>query len=140
MRKAPTRERILAYIGAYSAAHGFPPSMREISAAMGLKSVSTVHKHIKSLKNEELLAETDGTVPRSLVIRSQIDLSPDPAPKPHHLCLNTDTGDHIILNCAVTGGRLRFSGAYRILGGSDCSGHIIACRELDDADYDAMMY
>ena len=44
------QQRILDYIKEYSLEHGYPPSVREIGAEMGLRSPSTVHAHLKKLQ------------------------------------------------------------------------------------------
>ena len=41
------QQKIYDYIQTFSAEHGYPPSVREIGAAVGLKSPSTVHFHLK---------------------------------------------------------------------------------------------
>ena len=52
------QQKIYDYIQTFSAEHGYPPSVREIGAAVGLKSPSTVHFHLKKLadagKREEV--------------------------------------------------------------------------------------
>ena len=40
---------ILEYMQAFTREHGFPPSVREIGEAVGLRSPSTVHAHLKAL-------------------------------------------------------------------------------------------
>lgn len=40
---------IFEYIQAFSRENGFPPSVREIGEAVGLRSPSTVHAHLKTL-------------------------------------------------------------------------------------------
>ena len=44
------QQQILDYISSYSLEHGYPPSVREIGAEMGLRSPSTVHAHLKSCR------------------------------------------------------------------------------------------
>ena len=44
------QQRILENIKEYSLGHGYPPSVREIGAEMGLRSPSTVHAHLKKLQ------------------------------------------------------------------------------------------
>ena len=44
------QQRILEYIKEYSLEHGYPPSVREIGAEMGLRSPTTVHAHLKKLQ------------------------------------------------------------------------------------------
>lgn len=40
--------------------YGFPPSVREICAATGLKSTSTVHAHLKALEHEGYISRDAG--------------------------------------------------------------------------------
>ena len=51
------QQQILDYISSYSLEHGYPPSVREIGAEMGLRSPSTVHAHLKKLQEAGYLAE-----------------------------------------------------------------------------------
>lgn len=46
----PKQQRIYDYILDFTADKGYPPSVREIAAAVGLKSPSTVHFHLKALE------------------------------------------------------------------------------------------
>lgn len=43
------QHQILEFITEFSSEHAYPPSVREICAAVGLRSPSTVHSHIKTL-------------------------------------------------------------------------------------------
>ena len=43
---------ILEFIQKATRENGFPPSVREIAAAVGLRSPSTVHAHLKVLDRE----------------------------------------------------------------------------------------
>jgi len=43
-------EKILAFVRSYSTEHGYPPSVREIAAAVGLASTSAVHHHLTKLE------------------------------------------------------------------------------------------
>lgn len=47
---APIQERIVRFIVGYVAEHQYPPSVREIGAAVGLTSSSTVHHHLRALR------------------------------------------------------------------------------------------
>ena len=40
---SPKQQQIYDYIVSFSGLHGYPPSVREIGEAVGLKSPSTVH-------------------------------------------------------------------------------------------------
>ena len=42
------QEEILEYIKSQILVRGFPPSVREICDAVGLKSTSSVHSHLES--------------------------------------------------------------------------------------------
>ncbi len=59
------QEKILEYIKSEVQRRGFPPSVREICDAMGIKSTSTVHGHLRRLENRGLLIR-DPTKPRAL--------------------------------------------------------------------------
>ena len=56
----PKQQKIYDYIQAFTAEHGYPPSVREIGAALGLKSPSTVHFHIKGLEEAGVLVKAEG--------------------------------------------------------------------------------
>ena len=56
----PKQQRIYDYIVAFSSQHGYPPSVREIGAAVGLKSPSTVHFHLKSLEDAGVIIKAEG--------------------------------------------------------------------------------
>lgn len=50
MQKAgKSQQAVYDFIRAYIQEHAFPPTVREICAAVGLKSTSTVHMHLKNL-------------------------------------------------------------------------------------------
>lgn len=51
--------QILDFIKEFSDEKGYPPSVREIGSAVGLKSPSTVHSHIKKLQELGLLRKED---------------------------------------------------------------------------------
>jgi repressor LexA len=59
------KQRIIDYIAAAVRESGYPPSVREIAAAVGLASTSAVHHHLSALEKEGLL-ERDATQSRAL--------------------------------------------------------------------------
>ena len=59
------QEEIYGYIKEYIAQHGYPPSVREISRAVGLKSASTVHGYLRQLEERGLLSR-EARLPRAL--------------------------------------------------------------------------
>jgi repressor LexA len=65
-RPATERQRrILDVIRAFTAEHGYPPSVREIGERVGLSSSSTIHAHLKALEARGLISR-DPTKPRAL--------------------------------------------------------------------------
>ena len=48
--RGDTQQRILEFIESEVASKGYPPSVREIGDAVGLKSTSTVHGHLRRLE------------------------------------------------------------------------------------------
>ena len=46
-RSSEKQEKILAFINQYIEENGFPPAVREIGAAVGLKSTATVSYHLE---------------------------------------------------------------------------------------------
>jgi repressor LexA len=59
------QRRILEVIKAFTAEHGYPPSVREIGERVGLSSSSTIHAHLKALERRGLISR-DPTKPRAL--------------------------------------------------------------------------
>lgn len=54
------QQRIVAFIAAHIDEHGYPPSYREISAAVGLKSPNSVRYQVGELRRLGFLAEPAG--------------------------------------------------------------------------------
>ena len=48
-RTSTKREEILAYLREYTAQNGYPPTVREIMQAVGLRSTASVHYHLSEL-------------------------------------------------------------------------------------------
>ena len=65
-----TQTLILNYIHTQIEEKGFPPSVREICEAVGLKSTSTVHGHLKRLEKQGLL-KRDYMKPRAIAISQE---------------------------------------------------------------------
>ncbi len=60
-------KRILEYMKAEIREKGYPPTVREICSALGIKSTSTVHKDIANLEKEGYLKK-DPARPRALLV------------------------------------------------------------------------
>ena len=54
------QQMIYDYIVDFTGDHGYPPSVREIGAAVGLKSPSTVHFHLKGLEEAGVIVKAEG--------------------------------------------------------------------------------
>ena len=59
-RLTAKQQRIYDYIVDFTAEQGYPPSVREIAAAVGLKSPSTVHFHLKALEEAGVICRGSG--------------------------------------------------------------------------------
>lgn len=53
------QEDILDYIKKYIVAHGFPPTIREIGAALELSSPATIHAHLANLEKKGFIKKQD---------------------------------------------------------------------------------
>ena len=74
---------IYDFIRTYTDEHGYPPSVREIGAAVGLASPSTVHMHLKVLEESGLI-KRDSKKPRTIEVmddRADKDDSQQPLAK-----------------------------------------------------------
>ena len=66
--RGDTQQRILEFIEQEIAQRGYPPSVREIGDAVGLKSTSTVHGHLCRLEARGLLRR-DAMKPRAMEVK-----------------------------------------------------------------------
>ena len=69
-RTSDKPEKILAFIRAFTRRNGYPPSVREIGAAVGLRSTSTVHYQLARLREQGLLAG-DAAKSRALTLADE---------------------------------------------------------------------
>ncbi len=65
--RGDNQQRILDFIKAEIQTKGYPPSVREIANAVGLKSTSTVHGHLQRLEKRGLL-HRDAMKPRAMEV------------------------------------------------------------------------
>ena len=68
----PKQQEIYEYIVQFTQDKGYPPSVREIGQALGLKSPSTVHFHIKGLENAGVLTKAAGKT-RAMTLTEEAD-------------------------------------------------------------------
>lgn len=71
---ADPQQVILDYMISFTEEHAYPPSVREICAAVGLKSTATVHTHLRNLEKRGLITR-DPSKQRAVFINT--DLLPD---------------------------------------------------------------
>ena len=65
--RGDNQQRILDFIKSEIQSKGYPPSVREIATAVGLKSTSTVHGHLQRLEKRGLL-HRDAMKPRAMEV------------------------------------------------------------------------
>lgn len=72
--KGPSEKqrKILNFIKAFSKEKGYPPTVREIGAAVGLRSPSTVHAHLNKLRDLGLLQKEEHCT-RSLTLAAEAE-------------------------------------------------------------------
>ena len=70
---------ILEYLHEYVDDHGYPPTVREIGEAVGLRSPSTVHAHLAQLERAGAL-KRDPTKPRAIELTDR--RRPEPVAEP----------------------------------------------------------
>ena len=75
------QQEIWDFLVDYVGRHGYPPAVREIGAAVGLASPSTVHAHLANLERAGLLRR-DPTKPRALELIGRERREPAPEPQP----------------------------------------------------------
>ena len=116
----PKQQRIYDYIVDFTARNGYPPSVREIAAAVGLKSPSTVHFHLKALEEAGAIVRGSG---KTRAITAEEPAQPRPNLVP--LVGNVAAGSPILADECVedylpfdTGGRTGEHFALRIRGES----------------------
>jgi SOS-response transcriptional repressor LexA len=69
----PDREReILDFIGSYLGREGYPPTVREVAAAVGLRSPASVHSHLRALQRSgRLVVVTRGGHVKRMEVRGE---------------------------------------------------------------------
>lgn len=73
--------QIYDFICSYSKDRGYPPSVREIGQAVGLRSPSTVHMHLCTLEEQGFIRK-DPNKPRTIEIVNLEDIEAAPSPEP----------------------------------------------------------
>lgn len=93
------RERILRYISDRCDTDGYPPSYREIAAAVGLQSPSSVARHVRALQIEGKLISVFSPKGRALRLKRRIDLDASSGECVQRVRIETADGGVICLDC-----------------------------------------
>ena len=116
---SPMQQRIYEYIARCIREQGYPPSVREIGEAVGLKSPSTVHFHLKHL--EELGVIVKGSSKGRAITLAETPIPEDQVP----IVGNVAAGNPILAEECIedyltfdTGGRQNEYFALRVRGES----------------------
>ncbi len=59
-KRERNKKRMLRFLEKYISEHGYSPSVRDIGAALGFRSTSTVHRYLKELHEEGSITYADG--------------------------------------------------------------------------------
>jgi repressor LexA len=54
------QREVLSFIGAFSMANGFPPTVREIAVGLGLRSTRSVQEHLARLQGKGYISRVPG--------------------------------------------------------------------------------
>jgi len=68
-RTSTKQSEILAFLSRFMADNGYPPSVREIAAGVGLRSTASVHYHLEALRRAGLI-DMDGSKNRTICLPS----------------------------------------------------------------------
>jgi repressor LexA len=81
MMPSSREQQVLQFVRAGVARHGYPPSIREIGDAVGLRSTSSVAYHLKALQKKGYLHRDPGR-PRTVELLPPEPASGIPSPEP----------------------------------------------------------
>lgn len=120
-RLTSKQNQIYDYIQRYTRQRGYPPSVREIAAAVGLKSPSTVHFHLKAMEAAGVVTRGAGKTRSITLVESDCPEQENRVP----LLGSVAAGDPILAEQCVedyliydTGGRAGEHFALRVRGDS----------------------
>ena len=70
-RTSDKSEKILEFVRQFTKENGFPPSVREIGAAVGLRSTASVSYHLQQLQNKGLLQSSGDKGRKRVLVASR---------------------------------------------------------------------
>ena len=94
-RLSRRQAQIYEFICGYTGEHGYPPSVREIGAAVGLASPSTVHMHLKVLQELGYI-KRDSKKPRTIEVVSEGGDATPPSPSTPLAPVEEDASANVI--------------------------------------------
>lgn len=68
---------IYEFIRDYIQEHGYPPTIREIGKEVELKSISTVHHHLRKLEEKDLIKRVHGSSRAIRLVGYRVELEPE---------------------------------------------------------------
>lgn len=71
----PRQQQVLDYVASHIQEKGYPPSVRDICAAVGFKSTSSAHAYVEALEKKGLLHK-DASKTRALKVTSKAETAP----------------------------------------------------------------
>lgn len=81
-RATPIQARVLGQVKLLTAAKGYPPTVRELCVATGIRSYNGVHSHLVALERKGYLKRTPGASRGLLVLPRGMEPTPTDAPSP----------------------------------------------------------
>jgi SOS-response transcriptional repressor LexA len=73
----PGQLRVLRFVASFAAEHGYSPTLREIGAALGIRSTNGVDDHLSALERKGYVRRSENKA-RSLVVLLEPDGGPNP--------------------------------------------------------------
>ena len=136
----PMQARVLAFVRLFVAERGFPPTVREIGAAVGLKSPSSVAHHLRSLERQGLIRRAGGAralqtdEPAERIVRIPV-LGAIAAGVP--IPAEQSADEQIAMPRSMVGGGTLFALRVRgdsMVGAAICDGDTVVVRQLPVAE------
>lgn len=77
MENLTSRQKdVLDYVKSYIVSHGYPPTVREIGAALEINSPATIHAHLKNLEKKGIIRK-DSTKNRAIELLVENEYMPE---------------------------------------------------------------
>ena len=131
MQNRTVKNHILEFIAEYSNANGVAPSFREIGAAVGLKSPTSVSRYIEQLKDEGVLVAVNQKV-RAIALPRKIEFH-GADNQPQRVCLKVADGGTVYFDCNLKKNQadsvsVSFSGIVDASQMKGRVGQVVSCR------------